>query len=93
MNRVFAQLLIVCLFLLAAIPAALRMLLAIIQNPQKAWDIAKGMDDLLNVLCNGKPRQWVSTRAAQTDGLWGKVLCKILNSIDPGHCDRALRGE
>lgn len=87
-------LLFICLlFVLAAIPAALRMTLAVFQNQDKAWDIANAMDDLLNVLCNGKPRQWVSTRAAQAriEGRrWGCWLCKLLDAIDAGHCDRAL---
>ena len=93
MTRVFIQLLICVLFVIGALPAALRMGFAIFQNPNKAWDIAKAMDDLLNVQCNGKPRQWVSTRAAQARQVgqrWGCVLCKLLDRVDAGHCDRAL---
>lgn len=94
MARIFIQLTIAALFVLASIPAALRMALAVFQNPQKAWDIAKSMDDLLNVLTNGKPRQWVSTRAAiaRQEGLrWGCVLCVLLDLLDHGHCDRARK--
>ena len=72
-------------------PLALtRMLWAIATNPEKAWAIALAFDGLGNVATNGSLGQTISARAASArPKTWACVLCKLLNRIDPGHCDRA----
>ncbi|MDE2470390.1 MAG: hypothetical protein KGL35_17005 [Bradyrhizobium sp.] len=61
--------------------------------PEKAWRIALGVDDLDNVALNGRLGQTISSRAAyarRAGRRWGCVLCRFLDGINPGHCDRAL---
>jgi hypothetical protein len=47
----------------------------------------------LNVLTGGAQNETVSERAAKARNVgirWGRVLCKWLDAIQPGHCDNAL---
>lgn len=79
--------------LLAPLLAALRYCWAILTNPPRAWRIAIGYDQLGNVAANGDEDETISSRAgkARRKGKrWGCVLCKLLEKIDPGHCDRAI---
>ncbi len=72
---------------------ALRMLYAVATAPAKAWAIAVALDDAANVAGNGRLGQTISARAAQarSEGRrWGCVLCRLLDRLDSGHCDRAL---
>lgn len=48
------------------------------------------------VFLAGDPHETLSARlgrAAGRGGKWGKWLHDILNSIDPGHCEDAARGD
>lgn len=77
---------------LAALVASVRYLWSVAVNPDKAWAIARAYDRLANVSANGSERETISSRAyrAQTEGRrWGCVLCKLLDKIDPGHCDKS----
>lgn len=88
---------LVCLWLLclfAAWAGGLRMAWAIFSNPAHAWDMAKGFDLLGNVATNGKVGEYISTRAgrqAREGRRWACVLCRLLDAIDPGHCETSLR--
>ena len=74
----------------------LRLFYAAFTNRARAWDITLSIDDLMNVVANGWFGQTISHRAASArqDGRrWGCILCRWLDSVDPGppeHCDRAL---
>lgn len=71
--------------------ALLRMVWAIITNPERAWMIALSFDDLGNVATNGQLGQSISSRAAHDrPQKWACLLCKLLDKLDPGHCDRAM---
>ena len=51
------------------------------------------LDQAGNTLAGGSPNETISERAAKArnEGKeWGCVLCKVLNWINPGHCDNAL---
>jgi hypothetical protein len=51
------------------------------------------LDQAGNTLAGGSPNETISERAAKArnEGReWGCVLCRILNWINPGHCDNAL---
>jgi hypothetical protein len=51
------------------------------------------LDEAANTLFGGSPNETVSERAAKArnaDRRWGCLLCRLLNKINPGHCDRAL---
>ncbi len=46
------------------------------------------------VLFNGDPHETISDRAALArfrGKRWGCILCRMLEKINPGHCDRALQ--
>lgn len=83
--------LIWCALWLVAPLALARMLWAIFTAPERAWTIALAFDDLGNVATNGTLGQSISSRAAHDrPQMWACVLCKLLDALDPGHCDRAM---
>lgn len=80
------------LCLLASIYAALRMLYAIGANPARAWVMAVAHDQLANAAANGDPDETISSRADRARGEgrhWGCVLCRLLDWIDPQHCQKS----
>lgn len=49
------------------------------------------VDQGLNAMFNGDPDETISSRAARhRDRWWGRLLCRIFDVLDPGHCDRVL---
>ncbi|WP_175741440.1 hypothetical protein [Burkholderia ambifaria] len=51
------------------------------------------IDEGVNTIFGGSPNETVSERAAKARNAgrkWGCVLCRLLNWINPGHCDNAL---
>lgn len=77
---------------LAPLVALLRFVWCVAANPGKAWAIARAFDRVVNAAANGDERETVSSRAARArdEGrLWGCVLCRALDRLDPGHCDSA----
>lgn len=71
--------------------ALIRMAWAIFTNPERSWRIALSFDDLGNVATNGYLGQSISSRAAHDrPQKWACLLCKLLDKLDPGHCDRAM---
>jgi len=51
------------------------------------------LDEAANTLAGGSPNETISERAAKARNAgrrWGCVLCRALNWINRGHCDRAL---
>jgi hypothetical protein len=66
---------------------------AIITNTERAWTIALAYDRLGNAAANDDTVQTVSSRAekARRAGKrWGCALCRLLDQIDPGHCERSI---
>lgn len=52
-----------------------------------------GLDVFANTLIGGAPSDTISGRAgraARDNKVWGKVLCYLLNHIDPTHCAKAI---
>ncbi len=72
------------LALLALLPVlALAPLVALVRY---LWSI------LVNVAANGHEDETISSRAARArDGRrrWGCLLCRLLDALDSGHCDRS----
>jgi hypothetical protein len=63
---------------------------------RRAWhwfsNVSISFDLLGNALAGGTLRQTISKRAAlarDRGRTWGCILCRLLEAIDPGHCDRA----
>lgn len=51
------------------------------------------IDEGVNTIFGGSPNETVSERAAKARNAgrkWGCVLCRVLNWVNPGHCDNAL---
>lgn len=51
------------------------------------------IDEGVNTIFGGSPNETVSERAAKARNAgrkWGCVLCRLLNWVNPGHCDNAL---
>lgn len=51
------------------------------------------IDEGINTIFGGSPNETVSERAAKARNAgrkWGCVLCRVLNWINQGHCDKAL---
>lgn len=85
---------VVCIF--AAIFGLLRMLYAIVANPQKAWLLAVSFDRLANCAANGSLNETLSTRANRSraeGGRWGCVLCRMLDRLDRDHCAKSQEME
>lgn len=83
----------IMLFVILAFPLAiLRWVGAITTNPEKGWNISKAFDRVGNVLLNGDWREMISTRAGRSmkEGrTWACVLCRLLNKLDPNHCEES----
>lgn len=71
-----------------------RYLWCVMTNTDKACNIAKMIDEMGNVDANGRVNQTISARAAiaaNAGRKWGCVLCKILDAIQPNHCEDSLK--
>lgn len=54
------------------------------------------LDQLINALFGGYPDETVSYRSgkARSDGKrWGCILCKLLDAVDPNHCEKTMRNK
>lgn len=84
------------LCLLSGVISQVWMLLAIVANSPRAWTLAVAFDQLMNAATGGDMDETISSRAARGDeaGLkrWS-ALCRLLDWVDPGHCQRALQSE
>lgn len=55
--------------------------------------VLTAFDQLINAILNGYPDETISSRAAKAARRgtpWGCLLCKVLDWIDPGHCERVI---
>lgn len=86
-------LLLAPLLMLAAVLALVRYGWAVFTSPRRAWRIAVGFDQLGNVAANGNEDETVSSRAgkaARAGRRWACVLCRLLDRLDPGHCEKSI---
>ena len=63
-------------------------------RPQE-WmkNIAIGIDQLGNAILRGDPDETISSRSAKARNngkIWGCVLCRLLDWLDPNHCNNSL---
>lgn len=80
------------IILLAPLIVTMRYCWCILRNPAKAWKIAIAFDRLTNIAANGSEYETISSRAfrAKSNGRkWGCVLCRLLDRLDPNHCDKS----
>lgn len=57
------------------------------------WNLLVALDQLANTIIGGHPDETISSnmgkRARKGERL-GILACKVLNFIDPGHCERYI---
>jgi hypothetical protein len=59
-----------------------------------AINLLIAIDQVSNAVCGGTPDETISSRCARGQGYWyWKILGRILDAIQPGHCSAALRNE
>jgi hypothetical protein len=84
---------LLALCVLGSLLAALRMLWCVFFSPGRAWLIAVAHDMLGNAAANGNVGETISSRAgraAREGRRWGCVLCKLLDRLDPNHCEKNI---
>jgi hypothetical protein len=67
------------------------MLFSILVNSPRSWTLAKGFDRVGNVVAGGTDDEYLSARAQRVrkqGRRWACVLCRLLDKVDPGHCDK-----
>lgn len=77
---------------IAPLLALARYLWAVLTNPARAWRIAIGFDQLVNVATNGHEDETISSRAARARDKgrrWGCILCRWLDALDKNHCNKS----
>lgn len=99
MKRYFARIGLLFGSMLMALAGNLIALGAAIIGSNRAWPVAVANDQALNAALVGQPGsedETVSSRAgkASREGkVWGCWLCRLLNKIDPGHCEKSIEDD
>ena len=80
---------------IAHVIASIWMLAAAIARPygRRAWTLAVSYDQLANAAFGGHEDETISSRAgrARRQGKrWACLLCRLLDRLDPGHCERSI---
>jgi len=81
---------------LAHLVASAWMLLAILSGSKRAWTLAVSYDQLANAAFGGSEDETISSRAgkaAREGKRWGCVLCKLLDRLDAGHCEKFIENK
>lgn len=81
------------LCVVGALVALLVMLLQCVPGGNRFWSLARGFDQTAGCTFGGNEDVTISTRAGharERGERWGCILCKLLDRIDPGHCDRSM---
>lgn len=70
----------------------IKYLWAIVFAPDHAWTLAISADQLANAAFNGNPDETISSRAGRhkDDEKWACLLCKLLDKLDPNHCEKSI---
>lgn len=84
--------LFVPLFILTFVWFTLRYLWYVVFEPQESWRLAVSLDQLANTTFNGSEDETISSRAGrhQHDEKWACLLCKLLDKLDPDHCNKSI---
>lgn len=75
----------------AIVPLAYALLVAI--SPPHAWRVAVAIDQAVNASTKGDEDETISSRAGKgaRRGVWHWcLLCRVLDWLDPGHCEREI---
>lgn len=80
----------------AVLIASLWMLIAIVTGSRRAWTIAVAHDQLANAAFGGHEDETLSSRAgkaARQGKRWACFFCRLLDRLDPNHCEKAIEPE
>lgn len=78
---------------LAANVSVLLALLYLFTSPRRFWRVVIAHDQAANAAFGGSEDETISSRAgraARRGDRWGCVLCKLLDKIDPDHCEKSI---
>lgn len=96
MKTYVARLLLVCGSVGMSAAGNLIALLAALAGSDRAWPVAVANDQTLNAALVGRPGsedETISSRAGKarrTGRRWGCLLCRLLDKIDPRHCEKSI---
>jgi hypothetical protein len=68
-------------------------LLYLLFSPRRFWRVMLAHDQAANAAFGGSEDETISSRAgraARRGDRWGCVLCKLLDRVDPGHCEKSI---
>ena len=78
---------------IAAVIASVWMLVAALMGSRRAWTLALAHDQLANAALGGDEDETLSSRAgkaARQGKRWACVLCRLLDRLDPNHCEKSI---
>ena len=78
---------------LAAMVSLCLGLMYLVFSPRRFWRVMLAHDQAANAAFGGSEDETISSRAgraARRGDRWGCVLCKLLDKIDPDHCEGAI---
>lgn len=79
--------------LLAVVLALVMSLLQLLAGNRRAVRVFVGADQTLNAAIGGSEDETISSRAGKgaKRGIWRYcLLCRVLDQVDPGHCERSI---
>lgn len=68
-------------------------LLYLLFSPRRFWRVMLAHDQAANAAFGGSENETISSRAgraARRGDRWGCVLCRLLDKIDPDHCEKSI---
>lgn len=68
-------------------------LLYLLFSPRRFWRVMLAHDQAANAAFGGSEDETISSRAgraARRGDRWGCILCKLLDRIDPDHCEKSI---
>ena len=77
---------------------AIKFVWCLVVKPSEAWRLAVSADQLANAAFNGKEDETISSRAGrhcrdshpEDREKWACLLCKLLDKLDPDHCNKSI---
>lgn len=90
------RLILLGLWLAALLASVLALLMAFVQlviGSPRAVRVFIGADQTLNAAIGGNEDETISSRAGKgaRRGVWRYcLLCRLLDVVDPGHCERSI---
>lgn len=78
---------------LAAMVSLCLGLMYLVFSPRRFWRVMLAHDQAANAAFGGSEDETISSRAgraARRGDRWGCVLCKLLDRLDRGHCEKSI---